>query len=203
MGNNGYSEKEIAIFNGLIELIRNGANPYSIKVSDIAEASEVGKGTIYDYFKSKEEAISRAILYSINKEAEYAYTRIKSTEKFRDKFYEILHIMAESMENNKSTFNMLIATGSVQEFYEYLVDYECDFSELMEIFNCAIEHLLQTGISEGLIDNNETPYYQAMVVRGTVAAFSGYISHMDWYATTCLEEAMDSAYRMLIKALGC
>jgi hypothetical protein len=45
-----YSEKKIAIFNGIIELMEKGINPYSIKVSDIARAADVGKGTIYDYF---------------------------------------------------------------------------------------------------------------------------------------------------------
>ena len=200
MCNNMYSEKEVAIFNGLIELIKNGANPYSIKVSDIARASNVGKGTIYDYFSSKEEAISKAILYSINKEVEYAYSRIKSKEKFRDKFYEIMYIMSESMKNHKSTFSMLLATGGIQEFYEYLVDDQYDFSELITVFNDIIQHLLQTGTREGLIDKNESPYYKTMVVRGAIATFSGYINHMNRYANTCLKEAMDSSYRLLIKA---
>ena len=30
-----YSEKKIAIFNGIIALMERGINPYSIKVSDI------------------------------------------------------------------------------------------------------------------------------------------------------------------------
>ncbi len=50
-------EKEEAIYSGIIALIKRGVNPYSIKVSDIALEANIGKGTIYDYFSSKEEAI--------------------------------------------------------------------------------------------------------------------------------------------------
>ena len=46
MENTRYSEKEIAVFKGLINLMREGANPYSIKVSDIAKAASIGKGTV-------------------------------------------------------------------------------------------------------------------------------------------------------------
>lgn len=202
MGNNRYSEKEIAIFNGLIELIKNGANPYSIKVSDIAKASNVGKGTIYDYFSSKEEAISKAILYSINKEIECACRRIREKEKFKEKFYEILYIMAESLENHKSTFSMLLAAGGIQEFYEYLVDGEYDFSDIFNVASNIIEHILQAGYKEGIVGVAESLYYKKMVVQSAVAGFSVYLNNKkNWYADTTVEEAMNSSYKMLIKAL--
>ena len=61
----GSTEKEIAIFDGVIKLIKSGIDPYLIKVQEIAAAANVGKGTIYDYFRTKEEAISKAILYNL------------------------------------------------------------------------------------------------------------------------------------------
>ena len=78
-----HSEKEIAIFKGIIALMEKGANPYSIKVSDIAKEADVGKGTIYDYFDSKEEAISQAILFNMKGEMESAYSRIKDKDSFK------------------------------------------------------------------------------------------------------------------------
>lgn len=92
-----YTEKEIAIFNGLIDLIKNGYNPYTIKVSDIAKSADVGKGTIYDYFDSKEEAISKAILYYMEKEVQASYLRIVSKKTFKDKYYELLFIIKDSL----------------------------------------------------------------------------------------------------------
>lgn len=38
-----YMEKEIDIMEGTISLLRSGIQPYELKVSDIAEAAEIGK----------------------------------------------------------------------------------------------------------------------------------------------------------------
>lgn len=197
-----YSEKEISIFNGLIKLMKEGANPYSIKVSDIATASNVGKGTIYDYFDSKEEAISKAIIYNINNEIKAGLTRMNSKENFKDKFYEILQIIADNWENNLSTLNILLSAGGIQEFYEYLIDDKYDLSRCISIFNSVIEELLQLGIKEEIINTAESKYYQIMAVQSATSGFTHYISRKNLYKDISMEEAMDTAYRLLIKSLN-
>ncbi|HHW30629.1 MAG TPA: TetR/AcrR family transcriptional regulator [Clostridiaceae bacterium] len=201
MSKSEYYTKEAAIYNGVIELIKNGANPYLIKVSDIAKAANVGKGTIYDYFSTKEEAISKAILYSIKKDIENVFLRVKSKEKFKDKFYEILYIMAENMEDNKSTFNMLVATGGIQEFYEYLINEEYDFSELIIVLDSIIEHLIQAGTDERLVDVFESKYYKKAAIRESIRSFGDYISSKEKYKDISLQEAMDTSYRLAVKSL--
>ena len=197
-----YSEKEITIFNGLINLIKEGASPYSIKVSDIAKAANIGKGTIYDYFDSKEEAISKAIIYNINNEIKDGLERIKSKQSFKDKFYEVLMIIEDSFDNNLSTFNMLLSAGGVQEFYEYLVDEKCDLSLLIFQIKNELDNFLQLGFNEGIINNKENRYYQIMAVQGAIVGFAQYISRKSLYKDTSMDEAMNTAYKLLIKALN-
>lgn len=196
-----YQAKETVIYNGIIELIKNGANPYLIKVSDIAKAANVGKGTIYDYFSSKEEVISKAILYEIKKDIENVYSRIKSKEKFKDKFYEIFYVMSENMEDSKSTLNMLIATGSIQEFYEYLINEEYDFSELFAVLDNIIEHLIMAGTEEKLIDAFESKYYKKTAILAAIRSFGNYITNKEKYKDISLQEAMDTSYRLAVKSL--
>ncbi len=202
-----YSEKEISIFQGLINLMKEGANPYCIKVSDIAKAANIGKGTVYDYFDSKEEAISKAIIYNIFIEINIALERIKSKDNFRDMFYEVLKIIVDNIENNLSTFNMLWSTGGVQEFYEYLVDDKYDLSDFITIVNNEVDRLLKLGFNEGIISTKESYYYQLMAIQGAISGFSHYISKKDFYREaniedTCIEDAMNIAYKILIKALN-
>lgn len=196
-----YSEKEIEIFNGLIHLISEGANPYTIKVSDIAEAANVGKGTIYDYFQSKEEAISKAIIYNIVKEANIALKRIKSKNTFKERYYEVLQTIIDGF-TNLCTLKMLMYTGGLKEFYEYLVDDKYDISKFMSIFNEEAEELIQLGFKEGIIKMKESKYYQTMVIQGTISAFSHYISRRDLYENMTLEEAKDTSYKILVKSLN-
>lgn len=202
MENTRYSEKEIAVFEGLINLMREGANPYSIKVSDIAKAASIGKGTVYDYFDSKEEVISKAIIYNISMEINAAFVRIRNKESFKDKFYEVLQIIVDNLENNLSTFNMLLSAGGVQEFYEYLVDDKYDLSAFISIVNDEVGKLIKLGFNEGLISTKESCYYQLMAVQGAISGFSHYISNKDLYKNINVKEAMDTAYKILIKALN-
>lgn len=197
-----YSEKEIAIFQGLINLMKEGANPYSIKVSDIAMASNVGKGTIYDYFNSKEEAISKAIIYNINNEIKEVFLRIESKDNFKDKFYEVLQIIADNLKNNLSTFNMLLSAGGIHELYEYLMDDQYDLSKFTYIISKEIDNLLELGFKEDIINTKESKYYQIMAIQGVVCGFSNYISRQEIYPKVNIEEAMDTAYKLLINALN-
>ncbi|HHW71212.1 MAG TPA: TetR/AcrR family transcriptional regulator [Clostridiales bacterium] len=202
MGDKVYSEKQIAIFNAIIELMKNGINPYSIKVSDIAEAAGIGKGTIYDYFNSKEEAISEAILYSVAKEIEYGYSRIKSQDSFKEKFYELLYMIAEKSADNVSTFNMLLSIGEISKLYEFLLDEKYDLSEYVYMANQIIKHILKAGIEEGIISTTESIPYQIIVTNSLIMGFSQYIRQKDLYPHVSLEETIEMCYKAVVKVLN-
>ncbi|NLY84947.1 MAG: TetR/AcrR family transcriptional regulator [Tissierellia bacterium] len=197
-----FSEKEIAIFNGLISLMKKGANPYSIKVSDIAEAANIGKGTIYDYFDTKEEVISKAIIYNMTNEIKNAFRRIENKDNFRDKLYEVLDIIEENLGNKLSTLNILLSAGGIEKFYEYLLDSEYNITEFIALINRKIRDILNLGIEEGVINTEENSFYQIMAVHGVISFFSHYINQRDLYLDIGVEEAKDTAYRMLLKALN-
>ena len=197
-----YSEKEIAIFNGIITLTENLVNPYNIKVSDIAKASNVGKGTIYDYFDSKEEAISKSIIYNIDKEISSGIIRVMSKKTFKDKCYEVFTIIVEGLEKNLCSFNILLSSGGLQEFYEYLLEEKYDLSEFAVKVNDILEDLLESGFSEGVISTKEDKYYQRMGVRSCIAGFTHYLTHKDLYKDVDMEEGMDVTYRLLLKTLN-
>ncbi len=197
-----YSEKQIAIFNAIVELMKNGINPYSIKVADIAEAANIGKGTIYDYFDSKEEAISEAILYSVTNEIKYGYSRIKAKDTFKEKFYELLYMIAENAADNVSTFNMLLSIGEISKLYEFLLDDRYDLSEYISMVNQIIKHLLESGINEGIISTSESPHYQIIVTNSFVMGFSQYIRQKELYPNISIEEAIEMCYKAVVKVLN-
>lgn len=197
-----YNEKEKKIFNGLIRLIKDGANPYLIKVQEIADAAGIGKGTIYDYFKTKEEAIAGAIVYSINKEIAEAYSRIKNKQGFRAKFDELLAVFVESIKNNLSTINLLLSAGGAQKFYEYLRGDQYDFTGLRAYADEIVRHLLQAGYEEGIIKQPGNRYYEQMAVHGALAGFACFLGRQDFHDRLSLDEAGEMSYTFLLKALN-
>lgn len=58
-----FSPKEIAIFQAVLELFRDGADINSFTVADITRQAGIGKGTAYEYFSDKDEMIAKAIFY--------------------------------------------------------------------------------------------------------------------------------------------
>lgn len=50
-------EKEIAVYEAVLKLLGQGENLSALTVSRIAAAAGIGKGTVYEYFSSKEEIV--------------------------------------------------------------------------------------------------------------------------------------------------
>ena len=71
-----YSPKEIAAFRGLLQLAAGGNCFSNIKVQDIATAAGIGKGTLYEYFSSKEDILSCTMLYTLQQFADWMEQQI-------------------------------------------------------------------------------------------------------------------------------
>lgn len=77
--------KVLALYRGVLELLDEGADVNSIKVSDITTKAGIGKGTAYDYFKSREEIIACALLYDVDQKIEEEKEELERHEGFSRK----------------------------------------------------------------------------------------------------------------------
>lgn len=50
-------ERETALYEAALRLIAKGVNPAAMKVQQIADEAGIGKGTVYEYFASKDEIL--------------------------------------------------------------------------------------------------------------------------------------------------
>nr|WP_300003115.1 TetR/AcrR family transcriptional regulator [Tissierella sp.] len=196
-----YSDKQIVVFKGVINLIKNGSSLYQIKVSDIAKAADIGKGTIYDYFGSKEEAIAKALMYYMDIEMTSSYARLLEKESFEDKYYEILFIIKDSYKGNMFLINNVLTSAGFKEIYKHLADEGCNTNYFFESINEAIIHLLETGKKDGIVTLEEEEFYFIMAIRASLSTFSHYIGKKESYPDISVEKAMDIAYKILLKSL--
>lgn len=61
-------EREIALYEAALRLIARGVNPAAMKVQQIADEAGIGKGTVYEYFASKEEILHGMALHCFDME---------------------------------------------------------------------------------------------------------------------------------------
>lgn len=84
------SEKELALFRAVIELIEEDVDIHSIKVSDITSRAGIGKGTAYEYFSSKEEMVAKAIIWSGEKLFQKIMDVLRKTESLKEQIKAVL-----------------------------------------------------------------------------------------------------------------
>ena len=60
--------REHALYAAALRLIEQGCDPKEMKVQQIAEAAGIGKGTVYEYFSSKNEILHGMSLYIFDDE---------------------------------------------------------------------------------------------------------------------------------------
>ncbi len=63
--------KKIKIYNEVLAMLNEGADYQAITLSSIARRCDMGKSTIYEYFKSKDEMIFSALVYYMKKMIKY------------------------------------------------------------------------------------------------------------------------------------
>lgn len=201
MANNTHSEKEILIFNAVNKLLHEGIKLHTVKVADIAKEAGIGKGTIYDYFKSKEEILERAFLYNMDIELYENIKKINKGNNFKEKVYIILDIIEKSTTDYSSFSNILFSNLSHNEFKGILENNKDYINKRYELLKKSINDLLSIGVLENIIKEQEDKDYQIMVFESVVTGFAHTICIKNEDKKT-FEDVKFRAYKLLIKGLN-
>lgn len=153
-----YSDKEIGIFNGVIKLLRQGRRMNELKASEIAEASNIGKGTLYDYFSSKNEILIHTILYSIDHELKYCEEMING-KSFTSQTDCILKEIGKK-SNDFLAVRLLMVDNMhfVKRNESIILKYQNDFENLRQRLEQILSDYIEKGIFEKVItiENSKT-----------------------------------------------
>lgn len=102
--------KVLALYRGVLELLDEGADVNGIKVSDITTKAGIGKGTAYDYFKSREEIIACALLYDVERKIEEEKEELDRHEGFEAKVAYAFDWMERRFREQKAFVRILRLT---------------------------------------------------------------------------------------------
>lgn len=89
--------KVLQLYRGVIELILEGVDIRTLKVSDITQKAGIGKGTAYEYFDTREEIIVCAILHVIACIQEEVRAEFARRESFFDQMEYLLEVLEKKM----------------------------------------------------------------------------------------------------------
>ena len=136
-------------------------------MQDIADKAGIGKGTIYEYFKSKDDLFVQAFKYDIQSFSVQINEEILKEESFFNKLTK--HI--ESTENffleRGGRINYYITRGSAELNPKAQLDLEQFVKNMKNSGKSLMYHILKQGIDEGHINNIDMDF-AAEVVGGVV-----------------------------------
>lgn len=202
-----YAEKELLIFEGFKKIITDNSNIESIKVSDIAKAAGIGKGTIYEYFKSKDEIIARSIIYNFKIEIKNTIGTIKNVPSFKDQCEHLFHY---SINSGKFIF------PSLRILYNHVVPTELnsilleDFEEILDLKSqlCdLLDYVINTGINENIINKDSDRDYQRYVLVSSSMGIlnrinASYFQQINLNDDKTIDTQKKFAYTMILKSLA-
>ncbi len=190
------SPKEEAMFQAVVDIIKERKNIAVVKVSDITTRAGVGKGTAYEYFTSKEEIVIKALLFETFKCMKVVELILKSEKNFKEKFYWLI----EYLDANAEMVRMLNELLHVPELANLEAGTEEQFSYAKKYVDSVADYYLECGVREGIISE------QDVVLRRNFL-YSQVLGYMVLLLTdfhekgTNPEQAKEFAYRTMVRGL--
>lgn len=192
-----YSPKETAIFDGIMKLLQNGERLYAIKVQQIADAAGMGKGTLYEYFASREAILANALIYFMWGEIQALEVEVEKQKTFISKFEAALDFAHSAMNSHASGFSLITSAMHEEGMHKALCEYANERIELTERLFSLLDTIIECGKNSGEVAN-VTAQYARMVSSGmlfTAAALCVNPNGGDW------ESIKSDALQILKKSL--
>ncbi|SFJ71301.1 transcriptional regulator, TetR family [Terrisporobacter glycolicus] len=202
-----YAEKELLIFYGFKKIITNNSNIENIKVSDIAKAAGIGKGTIYEYFKSKDEIIARSIIYNFKIDIINTIEAIKEVSTFKEQCNHLFHYSISSGKFIFPSLRILYNQVVPKELNNILLE---DFEEILELktqlYN-LLDYVINTGIDESIINKDLSRDYQRYVLISSSMGIinkinANHFRQINLSDDESINTQKNFAYTMILKSLA-
>ncbi len=140
----------------------------SATISDIAEEANIGKGTVYEYFKSKDEIVLSALTLFLD-DSRFSINKLKKIngspeEKLRNTIQLFIDIIKqESIQTFELIFDFwLIGIKEKKyksDFYLYLKDF-------YSLYRGIFSDIVKEGQEKGMFNERYSPYYIGSMIIG-------------------------------------
>ena len=192
-----YAEKELLVFKAFKNILFSDSDITKITVSEIAKEAGIGKGTVYEYFDSKEEIIAKSLVYNFYEEVNILSSKIDENLTFKENCYILFDFLINRLMTISPYFKLLSSNFKIKDFCGYLKN-DSILDNLKKELDSVTYKIISLGISEGIIKENDDKDYQYFVMR---SACSGLANSIHENKPKDLESCKDYTYKFIEKAL--
>ncbi len=171
-------QKVKAMYDAVLSEMNEGTQMHSLTVSAITKKAGIGKGTAYEYFSSKEEIISHALVYHIiNRIKEYR-GELEKVDGFENKIeYSLMWIMKNytgEAAARQVLSGMLSSGDTASKMKKNMMESQgCGMDKLMDIINIIIEE----GKKEDYFREDTEEFEWMSALLSQVSMFLLFLNH--------------------------
>lgn len=171
------SPKMLAAYKAIIELFTEGADLNTLTVSEITARAGIGKGTVYDYFSSKEEMLAGALYYEMGVACGELYEKLKDRKNLYEKMEQILLDMENYKQKMECAFkvvHLLMDNSQVsKQLREILQKRKNQEIPLYQL----LQRLIEEEFEEGSRTSEEDMLYLVMNTISKLICYAMYLNH--------------------------
>ena len=164
-------DKKQLIIKSFLELVTESGSMKDISVKKISDKAGVGKGTIYEYFTSKEEIIKKAVEYMID---------IMAQSFLVNEGYEILSFEESLKKYIDNIYQGSIIVNKFSKYNHHNINEILNYVDMKEVFLTKIKHfqkanldifknnVLAKGVREGFTDNSLDDFDILIILKSII-----------------------------------
>ena len=166
-----YAEKELLIFKAFKDILYSDSDITKITVSEIAKKAGIGKGTVYEYFESKEEIIAKSLVYNFYEEVNIFSSKIDENLTFKENCYILFDFLTNRVIAISPYFQLLSSNLKIKELCNYLKN-DSILDNLKNDLDYVTSKIISIGRTEGIIKKNDNKDYQKFVIRSACSGIA-------------------------------
>ncbi|QVK17487.1 TetR/AcrR family transcriptional regulator [Mycoplasmatota bacterium] len=194
------NSKKDRIFQAVIDHLKNEGFLMNLTIAKIAKKADVGKGTVYEYFNSKEELIAETIIYMLEKNNSRVLNLSNDSLNFKDSLLLFINKTFEILIENTNIHTILMS----EEIYG-LINHQLKqkmMVKIMELKKDYIQYLMSIinkGVNEGKFNPIRDSFIAISISNLIVTNIMYFINHKDEYQK---DEFIDKMYQLILKLVS-
>lgn len=157
------------IFHGVLTLAQQGVQMHAVKVQAIATAAGLGKGTLYEYFSSKEEILAETMLWCMDREMNALDEQLMREDSFEKQLENAQEFIVTLLQKRGSSYRVIAAALTAPQGAEELPPQTRQaLQQRKDRLTRMIQHIIDKGRREGHIAASCTDEYCRYVIKAAL-----------------------------------
>lgn len=198
------NEKVLAMYHAVWNLMDEGHDINKLKVSDITERAGIGKGTAYEYFRSKEEILERAVRYDATLQYNELAEKLEKQQTLKGSMECVFSWLEDNIGRRRFILQFLEMSAEMRkkDGGRRFCCVEEHMNHGFEAFRRLIGIMVEKGRQEGSISMETSEKHAQLTLLSQFMAFYVYLSAEKPTEEATTRMTKDLLYGNIIKSLS-